>query len=135
VSGDHLWAVERTINLNMKSSAKPTATLALTRVRLADLLEDGPAIPLEGVATDAAPELLVAGERLWVLGSSAAAYYEKGALKRLPVAKRPARASRAFVYEGRPAVITLGATPELAVLQDDADAKWVMRRSVLSQLS
>jgi uncharacterized RDD family membrane protein YckC len=133
VIGDHLWAVERTINLNRKSSAKPTTTLALTRVRLADLLEDGPAISLEGVATDTAPELLVAGERLWVFGSSAIAYYEKGALKRLPDAKRPARASRAFVYQGRPAVITLGATPELAVLQDDADARWVMRPLALGQ--
>jgi len=74
--GDDLWAVERTVKLNVRSAESPSTTLALTRVRLADLSEAGPAIPLEGVAADATPNLLVAGERLWVFGSSAIAYYE-----------------------------------------------------------
>ena len=48
--GDDLWAVERTVKLDLKSSGSPTTTLALTRIRVADLSEAGPAIPLEGVA-------------------------------------------------------------------------------------
>jgi uncharacterized RDD family membrane protein YckC len=70
---------------------------------------------------------MVAGERLWVFGSGAIAYYENGLLKALPGTKRPARASRPFGYQGRPALITLGTTPALAMLQDDTDAKWVTR--------
>ena len=131
--GDDLWMVERTIKVDMKSSESPRTTLALTRVRLADLSEAGAAIPLEGIANDSTPELRVVGDRLWVFGSSAMAYYEKGSLKVLPGTKRPARASRPFVYQGRPAVITLGATPALAVLEGDRDAKWVTRDLSLGQ--
>jgi hypothetical protein len=35
--GDDLWAVERTVKLNVRSAESPSTTLALTRVRLADL--------------------------------------------------------------------------------------------------
>jgi uncharacterized RDD family membrane protein YckC len=131
--GDELWVVERTVKLNMRSAESPSTALALTRVRLADLSEVGHAIPLEGVATDATPDLLVAGERLWVFGSGAIAYYENGLLKAVPGTKRPARASRPFGYKGRPAVITLGATPALAMLESDSDAKWVTRELSLGQ--
>ena len=127
VIGNDLWTVERTIKLDVRRSGSPTATSSLTRIRLADLAEAGPAIPLEGVATDSTPELLATGERLWVFGSTAAAFYENGTLKTLPGTRRPARASRPFAYGGRPAVVTLGVTPALAVLQGDTDAKWVTR--------
>src|SRR6185503_10145434 len=46
---------------------------------------------------------------------------------------RPRRPSRPFVYQGRPAVLTLGAPSELAVLQDDADTKWVFREISLGR--
>jgi uncharacterized RDD family membrane protein YckC len=131
--GDDLWAVERTVKLNMKSPGGPSTTLALTRLRLADLSEAGPAIPLEGFATESTPDLTVTGDRLWIFGPDATAYYEKGLLRPLPGLMRPARASRPFVYEGRPAVITLGATPALAVLQDDREPKWVTREFALGQ--
>jgi uncharacterized RDD family membrane protein YckC len=125
--GDDLWAVERAIKLNMRKSGEPSTTLALTRVRLADLSEAGPAIPLEGLGSESTPDLTVTGGRLWIFGPGATAYYEKGLLKLLPGTTRPARASRPFVYQGRPAVITLGAAPTLAMLQGDTDAKWVTR--------
>src|SRR5262245_29380018 len=73
IMGDELLAVERTIHIDMKSSSRPDTTLALARIHLADLSDAGPALPLDAVATDSAPELVVARDRLWVFGSTATA--------------------------------------------------------------
>lgn len=74
--------------------------------------------PPEGPADANAPfpELLPQGERLWVLDPGHAATFADGKLTRLGVAIRPPRASRAFLYRGEPAVITLGRRPALVVL-------------------
>lgn len=113
---DELWFIERTTKLNWRDPENSAAALALRHVRLADLTDAGPALPLDAAATDSSPALLPMGDRLWVIGANTVSYYQNQSLTRLSDASRPARASRPFVYGGRPAVISLGTPPTLATL-------------------
>jgi uncharacterized RDD family membrane protein YckC len=125
---DELWFGERTLKVNWRDPESSATTLALRHVRLADLSEAGPALPLEATAPDSSPALLPVGDRLWVIGGETVSYYERGALTRLSGARRPARASRPFVYGGRPAVISLGTSPALVTLHAEAGrAEWTGR--------
>jgi uncharacterized RDD family membrane protein YckC len=123
-----LWVVQRTMKLNPGKPAEANTTLALARVRLTDLSEAGPALPLEGFSPGSGPELLALGDRIWLIGPDAAAYYEGGSVVRLQGAQRPARATGPFVFEGRPAVISLGRRPTLATLDvQGGQAVWTIR--------
>lgn len=125
---DELWFVERTTKLNWRDPESSATALALGHVRLADLSDAGPALRVEGAATDSSPALLALGDRLWVIGADTVSFYESGSLTRLSGARRPARASRPFVYGGRPAVISLGTRPTLATLHaEGAQAEWTAR--------
>jgi uncharacterized RDD family membrane protein YckC len=125
---DELWVIQRTVKLNWRKPDSPDVTLALARVRLSDLSEMGAARGLDGFSAAPGPALLTTGDRLWVIGSDAIAYYDKGSLTRLPGATRPGKASRPFVHEGRPAVIKLGTRPTLATLQTEgAHAEWTVQ--------
>jgi uncharacterized RDD family membrane protein YckC len=118
-----LWVVERSVRLNWRNPQSSTRTLGLARVRLADLSDAGPALPLEGFS-ETTLALLTIGDRLWVIGSDSVAYYQGGSLTRLP-AKRPPRASRPFGHAGQPAVVSLGTRPALATLRfDGTRAEW-----------
>lgn len=133
LTGVDLWAVERTTKFDFRNAGNPANTLSLARLQLADLSDAGASVPLEDIGTDTTPELLVAGDRVWVLGSEEIAYYERGAVKYLSNKTRPQRASRPFMYAGRPTVITLGATPALAVLRDEIETKWELRDIALGR--
>src|SRR5262245_61998902 len=63
---DELWAIERTIKPNWRKVDSSETTFGLARVRLADLTEAGPTVPLGGVTPDSSPALLTQGDRLWV---------------------------------------------------------------------
>jgi len=127
-----LWLVERTIRLNWRDPATSAASLTLGHARLADLSEAGPVLPLDATAADSSPALLPIGDRLWVIGADTLGYYEGGALTRLSGASRPARASKPFVYAGRPAVITLGSSPALTTLHvEGTRTEWRRRELVL----
>ncbi len=122
------WFVERTARLNWRDLENSTAELVLARARLADLAEVEPGIPLGDGSLEGGPALLALGDRLWVLGEDLVGHTEGGPLTRLDGASRPARASRPFAYGGRPAVISLGASPLLATLDADGDrAAWTTR--------
>jgi uncharacterized RDD family membrane protein YckC len=124
---DELWFIERTARVNWRDPERSASELAIAHVRLADLSEAGPALPL-AAATDSIPALLPLGDRLWVIGAGTVGYYEGGSLTRLSGASRPARASRPFVYGGRPAVISLGTPATLATLHaEGARAEWTAR--------
>jgi len=128
-----LWAVERTVRTSWRKPTEPTTILALARVRLDDLSEAGPAVPLAGVAGTANPSLLATPERLWLIGEDELGYYENGALTRLSGAGHPARASKPLAYGGRPAVVSLGSQPTLSRLQvDGTRAEWVAEDLVLA---
>ncbi len=125
---DEVWFVERRTKLNLRDPEISVTAPTLRHVRLADLSDAGPALPLDTAATDSSPALLPVGDRLWVIGADAVGYYESGSLTRLSGARRPARASRPFVYGGRPAVISLGTPPTLATLHaEGARAEWTAR--------
>jgi uncharacterized RDD family membrane protein YckC len=129
---DELWFTQRTAKVNWRDSESSATALTLRHVRLADLSDAGPALPLEASATDSSPALLAAGDRLWVIGPDTVSYYERGSLTRLSAARRPARASRPFVCRGRPAVISLGTPPILATLHaEGARAEWTGRELTL----
>src|SRR6266705_4558820 len=53
-----LWFVERTVKVNWRDPGSSATALALRHVRLADLSEAGPPLPLEAAATDLTPALL-----------------------------------------------------------------------------
>jgi uncharacterized RDD family membrane protein YckC len=125
---DELWFIERTAKMNWRDPESSATALALRHVRLADLSDAGPAVPLDAAATDSSPALLPVGDRLWVIGADTVSHYEGGSLTRLSDASRPARASRPFVYGRRPAVISLGTRPTLATLHAQGDrAEWTAR--------
>ena len=125
---DGLWSIERTVKPNWRDLENPSTALALEQVRLTDLEDAGPALPLDPAAIDSSAALLPIGDRLWMIGADTVGYYENGSLTRLSGASRPPRASRPFVYRGRPAVLSLGARPALATLNTDNDrTEWTTR--------
>jgi uncharacterized RDD family membrane protein YckC len=125
---DEVWLIARTTNLNWRDPKNSDTALAFRHVRLTDLSDAGPALPLDAAATDSVPALLPVGDRLWVIGADTVGYYEGGFLTSLSGAKRPARASRPFVYAGRPAVISLATPPVIATLHaGGARAEWTAR--------
>jgi uncharacterized RDD family membrane protein YckC len=129
---DELWFIERTVKVNWRDPESSTSQLALRHVRLTDLSDAGSVLPLEVTERDTAPTLLPAGDRLWLIGAQRVGYYENGTLTPLGSADRPARASRPFVYQGHPAVITLGAHPALAALHaENGRAEWSVRELAL----
>lgn len=128
-----LWFVERTAQLNWRDLESSTTLAALRHVRLDDLSSAGPAVPLDVARDDSGPALLPVGERLWLIGSDAISYYDGGVLTRLRGARRPARASRPFVLQGHPAVISLGARPTLSTLHAEGGVgEWTTRELPLS---
>lgn len=130
---DELWLIERKTGMNWRDPEKPETALALRRVRLLDLSDAGPAIPLGMPASDTSRALLPVGDRLWVIGADAVGYYENGSFTRLSSASPPARASRPFVYGGRPAVVSLRAAPALAILRvEGGRAEWTARELPLA---
>jgi len=125
---DELWFIEQTAKVNWRDPESSTTLAALRHVRLADLEHVGPAIPLESGRNAAAPALLPVGDRLWVIEAERVSFYENGTLTALRGGQRPARASRPFVFQGRPAVITIGKSPTLATLAvEDGRAAWTAR--------
>jgi uncharacterized RDD family membrane protein YckC len=120
-----LWFVEIVHDLNFSEPAKRVTTARLKHARLTDLSEAPDAVPLEQGDKAARWVLLPVGDRLWVIGVDTVSYYERGSLTRLRGPGRPARSSRPFLHEGRPAFITLGRSPRLAVLQvEGTEADW-----------
>ncbi len=125
---DELWLVERTARLNWRDPERSATAFALRHVRLLDLSDAGPALPVEATATDSTPALLPVGDRLWVIGADTVSYVANGSLSRLSGGKRPARASKPFAYGGHPAVISLGSRPSLATLHAEGTrAEWIAR--------
>jgi uncharacterized RDD family membrane protein YckC len=125
---DELWLVEQTRRLNWRDPETARNAFALGRLRLSDLSEAGPAIPLEVPGADPNPALVLTDERLWVIGEDLASYYEQGSLTRVGVAGGPERASVPFALEGRPAVLSLGKTTQLLTLvAEDGGARWHAR--------
>ena len=120
-----LWYVERTVKASWRRPEESVQTLSLARVRLEDLSEAGPAIPLEASALGPSPDLLAAEDRLWIVGPETVSYLENGQLTKLTGVNRPARSSRLFTYGGRPAVVSLGAAPMLVTLRiEGSGAEW-----------
>ena len=119
-----LWFVEDVHKIGLRDGARPRTTLRLRHARLGDL-----ELAAESVALDLGDagwrvSLLPQGERLWLIGFDQSAFYEAGALTRLRT-PMPAHASRPFLYQGAPAVVTLGRVPRLARLAVRGDAaKW-----------
>ncbi len=125
---DELWFIERTTKINWRDPERSPAALELRRVRHTDISDAGPAVPLQAAARDSSPALLPIGDRLWVLEADAVSYYEGGAVTRLTGVRHPSRASRPFVYQGRPAVLSLRPSPALATLQvEGSRAEWTAR--------
>jgi uncharacterized RDD family membrane protein YckC len=123
-----LWFVERTVKLDWHDPESSRPSIVLKHVRLTDLSEVGSAVPLSSGEKGEAPALVPIGDRLWIVGAQSVSYYEHGALTVLRGGVRPRRASRPFVQEGHPAVVTTGNHPSLAVLKvADGVADWSAR--------
>jgi uncharacterized RDD family membrane protein YckC/uncharacterized protein YndB with AHSA1/START domain len=122
---NELWFMERTTKVSVRDPKSSASRLTLRHVHLADLSDAGPALALDAAAIDSSPALLPIGDRLWVIGADTVSYYEGGALTRLGRARRPARASRPFVCQGLPAVISRGTHVQLAALHENGGkAEW-----------
>jgi uncharacterized RDD family membrane protein YckC len=117
---DELWFIERTAKVNWRDPGNSTSLSALRHVNLKDLEGAGPAVPLDASRTGSSGALVPVGDRLWVIEADRISYYQNGVLTRLSGAGRAARSSRPFAYQGRPAVISLGAHPSLATLQEES---------------
>ncbi len=123
-----LWFVERTTKMNLSDPEHSPTLHFLGHRRLSDLSMAGPALPLDVSTEEASPELLPIGDRLWLLDGDRISYYAGGAVTRLRDSKRPRRASKAFAFKGRPAVVSLGTPAKLATLSvDGARAEWMAR--------
>jgi len=122
---DDVWFVERAQRINWQEpGAKPTR-LFLRHFGLADLVEAKDRMALDWPDKESRPELLVVGDRLWVIGVSTVSYYEGGTLTRLSGPHKPSHASRLFLHDGEPALITYGRSPKLAVLHlRGGQAEW-----------
>jgi uncharacterized RDD family membrane protein YckC len=116
---DELWFIQRTVKMNWRAPESSATTFALRRVKLADLSEAGPVLPIETEAADSSPALLPVADRLWVIGKETSSVYQGGALTRLSGAPRSPQGSRPFVYGGLPAIISLGTSPAVATLHTD----------------
>jgi uncharacterized RDD family membrane protein YckC len=126
--GGELWFVRRTSKVNWRDIENSATVRVLSHLRLADLSDAGPALPIDRGADRAAVALLPAGDRLWVLGTDTVGYYRDGSLTRVNVSSRPPRASEPFLYGGRPAVVSLGTVPALATLNvEGTRAEWTSR--------
>jgi uncharacterized RDD family membrane protein YckC len=129
---NELWFVERTVKPNWRDPESSTTLMALRHVHLTDLSNAGPSVPLDAARNVYDQALLPAGDRLWVIGADTLSYYEGGALTRLSGASRPRRASKPFVYQGAPAVISLGTHPALATLHAQGGvAEWTSEEFAL----
>jgi uncharacterized RDD family membrane protein YckC len=118
-----LWFVERSTGLEWNESA-PNVRRSLRHVRLEDLASAGPAIPFE-LGGSEEPSLLAVGDRLWLIGSDAIAYYEGGVVTKLAAVSAKARATRAFAFQGRLSRITLGTPSRLVSLETEGSrAEW-----------
>jgi uncharacterized RDD family membrane protein YckC len=125
---DELWFIEQTAKVNWRDPENSATSATLRHVKLMDLEHTGPAIALEVDGKDASPALLPIGDRLWLIGAERVSYYESGRLIPLSGGSRPARASRPFAHQGRPAVITVGGSPTLATLAAEGGrAEWNVR--------
>ncbi len=125
---DELWFIERTAKVNWRDPGNSTSLSALRRVSLKDLESAGPAVPLDASKAGSSGQLLPVGDRLWVIETDRISYYQNGVLTRLGGAGQAARSSRPFAYQGRPAVISLGAHPSLATLQEEGGrALWTAK--------
>jgi uncharacterized RDD family membrane protein YckC len=125
---DELWFVERTTKVDWRNPEASAPRLSLRHLRVSDLSPAGPPLAIEGAKGSAGPDLLPIGDRLWLIEGGRVSYYAAGRLTRLTEGKAPRRASRAFAYGGRPAVISLGTPPALATLDGEASrARWVER--------
>jgi uncharacterized RDD family membrane protein YckC len=124
---DQLWFVERTTQVNWRDPEASTLRLALRHVRVSDLSPGGPPLALDGSKEDAGLELLPIGDRLWLIEGGRVSYFAGGSVTQVSDGKGPRRASKAFAYRGRPAVISLGTPPALATLDiEGARAEWTM---------
>jgi uncharacterized RDD family membrane protein YckC len=122
---DEVWFVENVHELNWREPERKVTRARLNHLRLTDLSEAPDVVLLEQGAKAASPTLLPQGDRLWVIGAESVSYYERGSLTQLRGPGRPAHPSRPFLYQGWPAVITLGRSPRLAVLHvEDTQAGW-----------
>jgi uncharacterized RDD family membrane protein YckC len=120
-----LWFVESAHEVNWRDLEKSRTKAWLKHARLSDLFERKDATLLDETEVRADPWLLPQGDRLWIIGAASVSYYEGGALTRLGSLRRPPHTSQAFLYQGRPAVITLGRSPALLVLDvQGASAAW-----------
>ncbi len=123
-----LWFVERTTHVDWHDPGRSTQTLALKHLRLSDLSAVGSEQPLEASRGEAVPALLPIGNRLWLLNAGSADYYTGGTLTHLSGVTRPHRASRPFAYQGRPAIVSRGMHPTLAVLEGEGSrTQWKTR--------
>jgi hypothetical protein len=120
-----LWFIERTAKVNWRDPGNSTSLSALRHMSLKDLASAGPAIPLDFEGGSGGPSCRWGsplGDR------SRQDLLQNGVLTRLSGAGRAARSSRPFAYQGRPAVISLGAHPSLATLQEEgARAVWTAK--------
>ncbi len=126
-----LWFVEQTVKVNWRDPERSAAQRALKHVRLDDLSSAGPSIPLDSAASQTSTSLLAAGNRLWVIGTDTIAYYENGTLTRLGRVSRPKGASRPFIYQGVPAVLSRGAQALSTLRLEGGSPEWITRELAL----
>ncbi len=119
---DQIWYVEQASKINYGDPAASPSTLWLRHLGSADLVEAKAAVRLErfeqpGKARKDSPDLLLQGDRLWLIGAERVGYLEQGSVTDLGALHRPARASAPFVHRERPALVTHGRSPSLVTLE------------------
>ena len=123
-----IWYVERHVQVDWRTPEKSRVTPALLRARVSDLAPAGPALPIEDGSDLPDIALLPAADRLWLIGRNASGYTDGRSIRWLAGAARPARASKPFLFEGRPAVLVLGSSPQLATLGEGGGrGEWATR--------
>ena len=100
-----VWLVAQTAKVDFRDVERSTSTFGLQRLRLNDLTEAGPTLPLDVAASESSPSLVPIGDRLWVIGTESVGYYERGTFSRLTGKGNPGGPSRPFPFGGQPAVL------------------------------
>lgn len=120
-----VWYTEEVRKFSLSTPNREGATAHLRHMTLAGLAEAEDSVVIPRSDSSSGTALLPQGDRLWLLGGGEVSYYEKGQLTNLGGGARVRHASRPFLYEGLPTVVTWGRSQAIRqLIVNGGSAEW-----------